>query len=406
MTGNMSHLAFRVFFARSTWFFSSRRLSCSIPVYSDKKLFTPGPLSTSAATKQAMLRDLGSRDVEFIETVAFIRRKLVELAGLSTDSFTCVPVQGSGTYALESVLTTTVPRRGGRVLALTNGAYGERSASICKVLGIDVEEVKFPEDQRVDVQRVGEVLSRAQIFTNVTIVHCETTSGIINPVQEVGRLVKQRLPNATYFVDAMSSFGGVPIDLESACIDYMVSSCNKCLESVPGFTFVLAKTNRLLECRGWSRSISLDLVAQYDGLEKNGQFRFTPPTHSMLALKQALHELDIEGGIEARAKRYQHNREILRNGMAQMGFQEFLDESHKGYIITSFRYPSHPNFTFNEFYESLNGKGMVIYPGKVTKASCFRIGNIGHLFESDVNSLLVAIRQVSEEMNMELPLRD
>jgi 2-aminoethylphosphonate--pyruvate transaminase len=314
-------------------------------------------------------------------------------------------VQGSGTYALESVLVTTVPRQGGRVLALTNGAYGERSASICKVSGIDVEEVKFPEDQGVDVRRVDEVLSRDQTFTTVTIVHCETTSGIVNPIEEVGRLVKQRLPNAAYFVDAMSSFGAVPIDMKSACIDYMVSSCNKCLESVPGFTFVLADINKLLKCKGWSRSISLDLVAQYEGLETNGQFRFTPPTHSMLALKQALHELEIEGGIEARAKRYQHNREILRKGMAQMGFREFLDKNHKGYIITSFCYPSHPNFTFNEFYQRLNGKGMVIYPGKVTKADCFRIGNIGHLFKSDMNNLLVAIREVSEEMNMKLPLK-
>ncbi|XP_062503061.1 2-aminoethylphosphonate--pyruvate transaminase-like [Corticium candelabrum] len=384
---------------------SARRWFSLATESAEKKLFTPGPLNTSAATKQAMLRDLGSRDVEFVQTVAFIRRKLVELAGLSTDLFTCVPVQGSGTYALESVLTTTVPRQGGRVLALTNGAYGERSASICRVLGIDVEEVKFPEDETIDVQRVRDVVSRDQSFTNVSIVHCETTSGVVNSVEEVGRLVKQMLPNAAYFVDTMSSFGGMPLDLEAAQVDYMVSSCNKCLESVPGFSYVLANSRKLLACKGWSRSVSLDLVAQYNGLETNGQFRFTPPTHAMLALKQALKELDVEGGIEARAKRYQQNRKVLQIGMAEMGFKEYLDSNHQGYIITSYRYPSHPNFSFNEFYQRLNNKGMVIYPGKVTKADCFRIGNIGHLFSTDMDRLLLAIRDVCKEMNIDLPLQ-
>jgi 2-aminoethylphosphonate-pyruvate transaminase len=182
----------------------------------------------------------------------------------------------------------------------------------------------------------------------------------------------------------------------------LVSSANKCIEGVPGFSFVIARQEVLLETEGYARSVSLDLLAQLKGLETNGQFRFTPPTHALLAFAQALEELQAEGGVAGRGARYRHNYETLVAGMRKMGFREYLNPADQGYIITSFYYPTHPNFDFNQFYERLNDKGLVIYPGKVSNADCFRIGNIGRIFESDVRALLAAIRDTLTEMEIEL----
>ncbi|XP_030854503.1 uncharacterized protein LOC115929523 [Strongylocentrotus purpuratus] len=374
-----------------------------------KKLFTPGPLCVSLTTKEAMLQDLGSRDHTFINILQSVRDSLLQIAGVSKETHTCVLMQGSGTFSIEAALTTSIPRENPRVLLLVNGAYGLRMAKAVSLLGIpetSLEVMTFPEDQRVDPFRVEERLKDDRGWTNVGIVHSETTSGVINPIGAVGNLVKQCCPNAAYIVDAMSSFGAIPIEFEASGIDFLVSSANKCLEGVPGFGFTIAKIETLKKCQGNSRSLSLDLYDQWQGLEKNCQFRFTPPTHTILAFHQALKELDAEGGVVARAKRYKENRRILREGMKGFGFREFLDNTHEGYIITSFYYPDHPNFDFTQMYERLSQFGLVIYPGKVTKAKCFRIGNIGHLFPDDMRLLLSGIRQVFGDMGIPLPLND
>jgi 2-aminoethylphosphonate-pyruvate transaminase len=200
----------------------------------------------------------------------------------------------------------------------------------------------------------------------------------------------------------MSSFGAVPIDLAGCHIDYLISSANKCIEGVPGFSFVLCKLSSLKACAGYARSVSLDLLDQYEGFEKNGQFRFTPPTHALVAFRQALAELELEGGIARRAERYRSNYETLIAGMREMGFQEYLKPEDQGYIITSFLYPNDPNFSFEKFYEGLNQKDYVIYPGKVSDADCFRIGNIGRIFEPDIRALLAAIRETIDQMGVRL----
>lgn len=366
----------------------------SVPAWKDKVLFTPGPLTTAPTVKQAMLRDLGSRDFAFIGAVRDIRRRLVALAGPGAPDYEAIPMQGSGTFSVEAVFSSVVPRDG-KVLLLVNGAYGKRMAQMCKVLGIATEVLEFPEDQWPDLARVEAALAAGGI-TDVAIVHCETTTGLINPVAEAGALAARF--GARYFVDAMSSFGAVPLDLAAAKVDYLVSSANKCIEGVPGFGFVLARRAALLETEGRARSLSLDILAQWKGLEKDGQFRFTPPTHALLAFHQALLELEAEGGAEGRAARYRANYATLVNGMRALGFTEYLPVEKQGYIITSFRYPVHPNWDFEAFYKALNERGYVIYPGKVSNADCFRIGNIGRIFESDVHDLLGAIAGVKAEM--------
>jgi 2-aminoethylphosphonate-pyruvate transaminase len=367
----------------------------------DKTLFTPGPLTTSQNVKQAMLRDLGSRDVAFIEVVSQIRQSLLAIAGVSREKgYEAVLMQGSGTFGIESVIGSTAPPNG-KWLVIINGAYGVRIAKIAEVLKIDTALLEYAPNTVPVPSDVDRMLTEDQAITNVAVVHCETTTGIINPIEEIGKIVKQH--EKVYFVDAMSAFGAVPFDFEKCGIDFLVSSANKCIEGVPGFSFVIFHRDLLRDTEGWARSLSLDLRAQWQGLEANGQFRFTPPTHAILAFEQALRELQAEGGVEGRAARYRANYEALVAGLRDMGFTEYLPPDLQGNIITAFRYPNHPRFQFDEFYTRLNDKGYVIYPGKVSSTNCFRIGNIGHLFESDIRALLAAIRATLSEMVITLP---
>jgi 2-aminoethylphosphonate-pyruvate transaminase len=365
----------------------------------DKLLFTPGPLTTSATVKQAMLRDLGSRDGAFIAVVRDIRRRLVALAGVSEDEYTAVPLQGSGTFGVEAALTTAVPR-GGKVLVVTNGAYGARLAQICRVAGIDVRALEVGEERRPDPEAVGRELAADPAVTHVAVVHCETTTGMFNPVEEIGEVA--RAAGKELVVDAMSSFGAVPLDFARAGVTYLVSSPNKCIEGVPGFSFAIVRKAALAAAEGRARSLTLDLHAQWRGLEDNGQFRFTPPTHALLAFQRALDELDAEGGVAGRAARYRRNHELVLGGLRELGFEPFLPEELQGYIITSFRSPSHPRFSFARFYEGLSERGFLIYPGKVSHADCFRIGHIGRLGETETRALLAAIREVLSAMEVTL----
>lgn len=367
----------------------------------DPILFTPGPLTTSASVKAAMQRDLGSRDSEFVRLVAQIRNGLLEIAGVSQESgYEAVLMQGSGTFALESVISSVIPPEG-RLLVLANGAYGERMLQIAERLKIAVAIQRWPEHEAPDPETVRRLLAAESPPTHVAIVHLETTTGILNPIEEIARIVREH--GCRFIVDAMSSFGGVPLDLSELQPDYLVSSANKCLEGVPGFSYVLARREALESTAGYARSVSLDLLAQWQGFERNGQFRFTPPTHALLAFAQALEEFAREGGVAGRAQRYRANRQALLAGMRRLGFREYLAPKLQSDIITSFRYPGDPAFDFAEFYRQLAAQGMVIYPGKVSHADCFRIGTIGQIFPEQVEALVTAIELVLGQMGIKTP---
>jgi len=368
----------------------------------DKKLFTPGPLGCSVTTKEAMLRDLGSRDSEFINAVANIREELLNVAGVSEPDWTAVLMQGSGTFAVEAVLQTSSPRSGARVLVFANGAYGKRMHKVCSVVDIACDLVVSSEILPVDLSSVKEKLCSGVAYSTVCVVHCETSSGVMNEVEKIGELVRKHQPKASFFVDAMSSFGAVPLDLKN--VDFVVSSANKCLQGVPGFSYAICRRTVLANCVGNCRSLSLDLVDQDQNMEKSGQFRFTPPTHTILAFRQALQEFHAEGGLVGREKRYKENRAVLKKGMAELGFKELVPEENAGHIITCFYYPRDPNFSFEKFYRKLSDIGQVIYPGKVTDAACFRIGNIGDLHVIDMEHLLGCIKQVLSEMGVKVPV--
>lgn len=363
-----------------------------------KPLFTPGPLTTSPTVRRAMQHDFGSRDTAFVEAVRRVRSGLLGVAGVSRESgWEAVLMQGSGTFSIEAVVSCAVPR-GGRIAVCVNGAYGKRIVSIAERHGIGVVRIEAGEHEAIDPDAARRALEANSGIDLVAAVHCETTTGLVNPVEAIGRVAREA--GAAYFVDAMSAFGALPIDLEAGCVDWLVSSANKCIEGVPGFGFVLCRRAALEGTAGRSRTVCLDLLEQWHGLEKSGQFRFTPPTHAIMAFDRALQELAEEGGPPARLARYERVQRRIVQGMRSIGFEAYLPDELQGPIITGFRAPSGCGFDFESFSHRLNEAGFVIYPGKVSDADCFRIGSIGRLTEADIEGLLAAVDRIAREMGV------
>jgi len=351
-------------------------------------LLTPGPLSTTRTVKHTMLRDWCTWDDDYNQLVERIRRKLIRLATTS-DDYTSVLMQGSGTFCVESVITTAVPLNG-KLLVLANGAYGLRVAKIAERTGINHAVIDSGEINPLSLEKIEQVLDNDQEITHTAVVHCETTTGMLNPVKQIGDIVKKY--GKEYIVDAMSSFGGIPLDAADIGADYIVSSANKCIQGVPGFGFVIALQEAIRKTKGQARSLSLDLYDQWETMEQHhGKWRFTSPTHTVRAFFQALLELEQEGGIEKRHARYRENHEVLLNGMISLGFKPLLPEKYQSPIITSFLSPGHPDYHFNNFDHKLKEQGFVIYPGKVTQSDTFRIGNIGEVYPQDMHRLIAAV---------------
>ena len=372
----------------------------TLPASRDPLLFTPGPLTTSLTVKAAMLHDSGSWHDTFRSTVADLRRRLLDVAELSSPGdYEVILMQGSGTFGVEAVLGSVIPPDG-KLLVLANGAYGERMAKTAARLRIDLEVLRTPENEIPDPQALEGTLLKDAKITHVAVVHCETTTGILNPIAELGRRVRRA--GRVFIVDAMSSFGCLPIDFHEDGVDFLISSPNKCLEGVPGFGFVFARRDLLLASEGSARSLSLDLLAQYREFERSGQFRFTPPTHTILALVRALDEFDQEGGRAARLARYSRNHELLLSGLRKLGIHPFLPEAVQSCIITAFHGPKHPGYSFTDLYHLLSQEGMIIYPGKLTAVDTFRVGSIGRIFESDVRQLLAAFERALRAMGCAL----
>ncbi|MCZ6774451.1 MAG: 2-aminoethylphosphonate--pyruvate transaminase [Proteobacteria bacterium] len=363
----------------------------------DKLLLTPGPLTTSLATKQAMLRDWGSRDSAFIAITKRIRVRLLAIAGVEK-SHAAVPVQGSGTFAVEATLGTLIAP-GERTLVLENGAYGKRIVTILERIGRDVSILHWPEDQPVDPAGLEAALSRDPTIDHVVVVHCETTTGILNDMVAIGRVTKTH--QRSLIIDAMSTFGAIPIDGDSVPFDALIASSNKCFEGVPGMAFALIDSQALARSEGNCHSLSLDLYEQWRGLEANGQWRFTPPTHVLAAFDHALSEHQREGGVAARHRRYSANRDILVKGMRDLGFETLLADEVQAPIIITFLMPEDHRFDFPRFYEDLSARGFIIYPGKLSVADSFRIGCIGALGAAEMQAAVAAVKAVLEGMGLD-----
>jgi 2-aminoethylphosphonate-pyruvate transaminase len=353
-------------------------------------LLTPGPLTTTPTVKEVMLKDWCTWDRDYNQIVQGIRKRLVSLATAS-DGYTSVLMQGSGTFSVEATVTTSVPDDG-KLLVLANGAYGQRIGQIAQRCGINHVVQDSGELAAPDLARLNDTLSTDKAITHVAVVHCETTTGMLNPIQKIGEIVKSH--DKLYIVDAMSSFGGIPMDIAEIGIDYVVSSANKCIQGVPGFGFTVARTSVLQATQGNARSLSLDLYDQWKTMEANsGKWRFTSPTHTVRAFSQAITELDQEGGIPQRFARYSENHRILVSGMANLGFKTILNPEDQSPIITAFYSPTHADYSFDKFYNILKTKGFVIYPGKVTELNTFRIGNIGDIMPAQMERLISCMKK-------------
>jgi len=362
----------------------------------DPWLLTPGPLTTSPEVKRAMLHDYGSRDTHFIAVNRRVRERLVEIVN-GGDGHVCVPLQGSGTFVVEALLGNFVPPDG-KVLVLVNGAYGKRIVRICEYYRRATAILETPEDTPVDLQALDAALTADRDIGHVAVIHCETTSGILNPLEAVAEVTASH--GRRLLIDAMSAFGAIPLDARAVPFDAVVASSNKCLEGVPGMGFCIARREALEAAKGNSPSLSLDLHDQWISMEKNGQWRFTPPTHCILAFDRALTEFEAEGGVAGRGARYAENCRILVEGMRALGFRTLLPDELQAPIIVTFHKPADTKFDFEDFYDRLRRRGYVIYPGKLTVADSFRIGCIGRMGRDEIEGALAAIRETLEQMGV------
>ncbi|RUV34186.1 MULTISPECIES: 2-aminoethylphosphonate--pyruvate transaminase [unclassified Mesorhizobium] len=368
------------------------------PALGEPYLLTPGPLTTAYSVKEAMLRDWGSWDGDFRAMTSDMRRGLLALTGDRNDEFDCVPMQGSGSFCVEAMLGSFVPRDG-KVLVLANGAYGLRAAQTMQYLGraytlIDKGDYLPPRGDEV-----AAALAADPDITHVIAIHCETSSGILNPVAEIAQAVHAK--GRKLLVDSMSAFGAVALDVNDIRYEAMVSSANKCIEGVPGFGFIIARKSELEAAKGRSHSLSLDVHAQWAHLNKTGQWRYTPPTHVVAAFLEALRQHEAEGGVAGRGARYTRNRDVMVAGMRDLGFETLLGDRWLSPIIVTFFNPAHASFAFDRFYDLMKDKGFIIYPGKLTAVDSFRVGCIGQMDEHVMRRVVEAAAFSLHEMGVD-----
>lgn len=359
-------------------------------------LLTPGPLSTSRRTREAMLADWGSWDERFNQLTASVCAQLLGILQAGSTHH-CVPLQGSGTFAVEAAVGTLVPHDG-KVLVLINGAYGQRLANICQVLGRAFTTWQTGEDQPCLATAVEQRLHEDPSITHVALIHCETSTGILNPLADIAQVVAGH--GRQLIVDAMSSFGALPIDARQIPFQALIAASGKCLEGVPGMGFVFVEKRALEAAKGRSPSLAMDLHDQWAYMARTGQWRFTPPTHVVAALHEALAQYQEEGGLDARHHRYQANCQALLAGMARLGLRSFLPADIQAPIIATFHAPAHSAYRFEDFYERVKARGFILYPGKLTEVETFRVGCIGCVDAARMQAAVHAIGAALRDINV------
>ncbi len=362
----------------------------------DNILLTPGPLTTTLRTKLAMLRDWGSWDSEFNAVTARLRQSLLAIVH-GQDSHVVVPLQGSGTFSVEAAVATVVPRDG-HVLVLDNGAYCKRAARLTQMMGRRCTVVAFADSEPVSASVLEQHLQSDPSVTHVVMIHCETGAGVLNPLHDVAQVCERH--GKGLIVDAMSSFGALPIDARTVRFDALIAASGKCLEGVPGMGFVFLRKATVDACAGNSQSLAMDLHDQYVYMEKTGQWRFTPPTHVVVALAEAVSQFEAEGGQSARLARYTDNYQTLTRGMAALGFQPFLDPSVQAPIIVTFHAPGDPRYDFRQFYAAAKARGFILYPGKLTELETFRVGCIGAIGRNEIEQAVHAVALALQDLGI------
>ena len=362
----------------------------------DAILLTPGPLTTTDRTKRAMLHDWGSWDASFIAVTAEIKKRLLAIVH-GEGTHVVVPLQGSGTFSVEAAVASVVPRDG-HVLVLDNGAYCKRMGRLSTLMGRRTTVLARREDAPVAAEELEAALANDQSISHIGLIHCETGTGVLNPMQEIADVCDRR--GKGLIIDAMSSFAALPIDARAIRFDALVAASGKCLEGVPGMGFVFLRNDVVARAAGNSHSLAMDLHDQHVYMEKTGQWRFTPPTHVVAAFIEALKMHEAEGGVAGRGARYARNRDVMVAGMRELGFETLLSDRWLSPIIVTFFCPAHENFVFSRFYELMKEKGFIIYPGKLTVVDSFRVGCIGRMDEHVMRRVVEAAKQSLKEMGV------
>ena len=362
----------------------------------DRILLTPGPLTTTLRTKLAMLHDWGSWDADFNAVTAGVRSRLLDIVH-GHGTHVVVPLQGSGTFSVEAAVATVVPKDG-HVLVLDNGAYCKRAGKLTQMMGRRVTAVAFAEDAPVSPAVLDDHLRTDASITHVVLIHCETGAGVENPLADVAAVCERH--GKGLIVDAMSSFAALPIDARTVRFDALIAASGKCLEGVPGMGFVFVRKAVLDGCAGHSQSLAMDLHDQHQYMEKTGQWRFTPPTHVVVALAEAITQFVEEGGQPARLARYTANCATLVDGMRQLGLKPFLKPAHQAPIIVTFHAPAHPAYDFQRFYQAAKRRGFMLYPGKLTTVDTFRVGCIGAIGSLEMQQAVNAVGETLREMGI------
>ena len=376
---------------------SLEKRNIEAPRLGEPFLLTPGPLTTSYDAKAAMLKDWGSWDGDFRKMTQKMRDELIQMLGNGNESFDCVPMQGSGSFSVEAMLGSFVPKDG-KVLVLSNGAYGQRAAKTLNYLKRECIVLDKGDYLPPRGEEVSQILNNDNNITHVVAVHCETSSGILNPIEEIS--------TATYkagrklLIDSMSAFGAIPVEPDKIKYEAIVSSANKCIEGVPGFGFILARKSALEAAKGNSHSLCLDLHDQWSHMNKTGQWRYTPPTHALAAFLVALDAHRKEGGVGGRGARYTKNRDTLVSGMRSIGFETLLSERWLSPIIVTFFCPKDSLFDFTQFYDLMKSQGFIIYPGKLTIVESFRIGCIGQMDDQTMLKVVDAANESLKKMGV------
>ena len=362
----------------------------------DAILLTPGPLTTTARTKQAMLRDWGSWDAGFIAVTTELRKRLLAIVH-GEGTHVVVPLQGSGTFSVEAAVATIVPRSG-HVLVLDNGAYCKRLGKLATLMGRKTTILPHAEDKPVSPEELEAKLTADPSITHVGFIHCETGTGVANPLQAVADICAKH--GKGLIVDAMSSFAALPIDAREVKFDALVAASGKCLEGVPGMGFVFIRKAVIDAAAGNSHSLAMDLHDQHVYMEKTGQWRFTPPTHVVAALAEAMRQFEEEGGQPARLARYTRNYEALVSGMQALGFAPFLDPAIQAPIIVTFHAPADPHYAFRPFYDAVRDNGFILYPGKLTERETFRVGCIGAIGPDEMKAAVAAVEATMKQLGI------
>ena len=353
-----------------------------------KILLNPGPATTTDSVKNAMVvEDICPREKDFGQLLDRIKDDLVRVVHGEND-YLATLFTASGTGGLEAAITSAVPK-GKKLLVVDNGAYGARMANIAKTFGIEVVHYKLEYGDYPDLAAIDDLLRKNPETSHLALVHHETTTGMLNPVQEICDL--SRRYNVEVIVDCMSSYAGIPIDIKKWDTGFLISSSNKCIQGMPGLVFVIFKKSLLPAIQNQKRSFYFDLYSQYTGFQKTGQMQYTPPVQVAYALRQAIDEYFAEGEMN-RWKRYRESWETLCSGLKQLGFQFLLPRQYESQILLAIIEPNHPAYNFDSMHDYLYQRGFTVYPGKGAKEATFRLSILGDLSKTDIEAFLKELK--------------